>query len=315
VSTKTLATMADFRTAFREGRIDKLTYATALQGYHQALFEHAGYLAESDVAEIRIRRDEVVIVSTSGIQLVADPDDAHLMPNTLLNFGGHECDVQQMALRLAADVETVIDVGANVGWYSIQFSRSEATRTVYAFEPVSKTCGLLQRNLELNGVDKVRVFKMGLADSDGERSFHYTDKCSGATSMEAIPHLPDQEILRCPVTTLDLFAQHHDLGPGFIKCDVEGAELLVMRGAIETLKRHRPALLLEMLRKWAKKFDYHPNDIIHLLAGLGYACFTADGATLRRFETMADETVETNFFFLHEEAHGAALVDLVADTN
>lgn len=59
-----------------------------------------------------------------------------------------------------------------------------------------------------------------------------------------------------------------------------------------------------MLRKWSARFDYHPNEIIELFAGLGYRCFVTEGGKLRKFAKMNDETKETNFF-LHEVAHAA----------
>lgn len=53
-----------------------------------------------------------------------------------------------------------------------------------------------------------------------------------------------------------------------------------------------------MLRKWSAKFNYHPNDIIQLLAGIGYRCFTAQNDKLVPFSRMDENTTETNFFFL-----------------
>jgi hypothetical protein len=57
----------------------------------------------------------------------------------------------------------------------------------------------------------------------------------------------------------------------FIKCDVEGAELFVYQGAKATLMQQKPIVFTEMLRKWAAKFDYHPNDIIALFDELDIA--------------------------------------------
>jgi hypothetical protein len=94
--------------------------------------------------------------------------------------------------------------------------------------------------------------------------------------------------------------------PNVIKCDVEGAELLVFRGAEKTLNQSHPIIQCEMLRKWAKRFDYHPNDLIAYLAEFGYQCFhldPADPTKLVRFYTMIDSTVETNFYFLHPLKH------------
>jgi len=96
----------------------------------------------------------------------------------------------------------------------------------------------------------------------------------------------------------------------FIKCDVEGAELFVFRGAKETIATYKPIIFTEMLRKWAKKFDYHPNEIISLFNGLGYRCFSIRNGFLSELSYMDDSTVETNFFFLHKEKHMSQLQKL-----
>ena len=58
-----------------------------------------------------------------------------------------------------------------------------------------------------------------------------------------------------------------------------------------------------MLRKWTAKFNYHPNEIIKLFSDLGYRVFTVNREILVPFAAMDEDTVETNFFFLHPETH------------
>ncbi|MBV5329624.1 MAG: FkbM family methyltransferase, partial [Chlorobium sp.] len=92
--------------------------------------------------------------------------------------------------------------------------------------------------------------------------------------------------------------------------DVEGAELFAFQGAMKTLQRDKPIVFTEMLRKWAEKFNYHPNDIITLFSSLEYRCFYADGSNLKELAEMTDDTVETNFFFLHSGKHQQLIDEL-----
>ena len=73
------------------------------------------------------------------------------------------------------------------------------------------------------------------------------------------------------------------------------------RGGAEVLTKFHPIVYCEMLRKHAKRFGYHPNDIIDDMRRRGYRCFTFRKHQLISFEHMDETTVETNFFFLPEE--------------
>jgi hypothetical protein len=58
-----------------------------------------------------------------------------------------------------------------------------------------------------------------------------------------------------------------------------------------------------MLRKWAAKFNYHPNDIIDLFKSIGYKCFYSSNGKLKGIDFISEDTIPTNFFFLQPNAH------------
>jgi hypothetical protein len=68
----------------------------------------------------------------------------------------------------------------------------------------------------------------------------------------------------------------------------------------------------EMLRKWAKPFGYHPKDSISFMARLGYRCHAVGPAAPTPLNTMTDESVETNFVFLHGQRHAALAANVEA---
>jgi hypothetical protein len=113
----------------------------------------------------------------------------------------------------------------------------------------------------------------------------------------------DVEAIVCQLDTLDHFIQEHPLHLDFIKCDVEGAELLVLQGGLEAMKKHRPFVFVELLRKWSAKFNYHPNDYLKTMRDLGYQCVVLEGSHAVLCEEVTESTVQTNYFFLHGEKH------------
>jgi hypothetical protein len=121
--------------------------------------------------------------------------------------------------------------------------------------------------------------------------------------MENIQERAEINKVKCKVTTLDEFIKNQDVSIDLIKCDVEGAELFVFKGGLETIKNHKPVIYSEMLRKWSKKFGYHPDDIINLLAEFGYCCYGYVGNKLKRIYSVCPELDTTNFFFFKKDKH------------
>jgi FkbM family methyltransferase len=219
----------------------------------------------------------------------------------MLNWD-YEREVREMLFSLAKDGDTFFDIGANEGLYSISFAQRFPNSRVYALEPIDNTLELLRANITISGAENIYIFPYGLSDKSGYVDF-YVPADSGATSMAQLDEerFGHSEVQHSLVLSLDASVECLEIAPDIIKCDVEGAELLVFKGGAKTLEQHRPIIQCEMLRKWAKRFDYHPNDIIDFLSQYGYHCFTLRDGKLVRFEKMTDDTVETNFYFIHPE--------------
>jgi hypothetical protein len=83
---------------------------------------------------------------------------------------------------------------------------------------------------------------------------------------------------------------------------------MVVQGGRKTLQHHTPIILMELLRKWSRKFGYHPNDVLALLAEHGYSAwvFTNDGK-LQICPQVTEETVQTNYVFMHPQKHAEVI--------
>jgi len=203
------------------------------------------------------------------------------------------------------------DIGANVGFYSIVLSSYFPDLKGFAFEPIPSTFGYLKKNFELNQISRISAVNVGLSDKSGEFTFYSYPSHLGASSLAITVEASDRVEVRCTVSTLDEFCANHNQAIDFIKCDVEGAELNCFKGGIVTIKKDLPAIFVEMLRKWSAKFNYHPNEIIKLLSNIGYACFDFSSGKLVKFDKMNEETVATNFIFLHSQKHKVVINGLM----
>jgi len=297
--------IVDTRNAFLSGKISKPEFITAMyQTHHSTLFDYAHYLKQTNIASIEITDDAVVLTSRDkGVKMICPLGDYRVAPIEALNFLDYETRDSAMIMQLVSSNDCVIDVGANMGWYSINIAKTYPLCTVHAFEPIPQTYSFLERNLKLNEVKNVTPHHFGLSNECKELTFYFYPEGGVNASSANLSERADAQLISCHVKRLDDFAIDNKLRIDFIKCDVEGAELFVYQGAVDTLQKDKPIVFTEMLRKWASKFNYHPNEILALFASIGYRCFHTDGAKLKELIEMTDETIETNFFFLHSEKH------------
>lgn len=299
---------------FKNNRINKSDYIIQMHNYHKMFFEYADFIGTTDIQHIEISDGQVVTTSREhGIKMLCDPYDRRIAPIETLNFDNYEKTDCDMILQLVEDGQNVFDIGGNFGWYSLVIAKSKKVR-VLTFEPVPRTFGYLKQNVALNGLGNIELFNFGFSDQDQTLDFYYYPEGSGNASIANLSDTEGVQSIKCTVKKLDGFTQENSNRIDFIKCDVEGAELLVLRGGIESIKRDKPIIFAELLRKWAAKFNYHPNDVLNLLGDIGYRCFIVTGSNLFEVDKIDDNTVETNFFFLHQEKHSKQIVTFSRQT-
>jgi FkbM family methyltransferase len=156
--------------------------------------------------------------------------------------------IEYAAFRAAVTPGMIaLDIGANVGAYTVLLAQwvGKAGR-VYAFEPSSQAFRGLVRHCSLNFQDDV-VRPLAVAVSDREGSGNLIVASTAGESRLA-GGLDQAAVVTVAVTTVDNFCQRESLLPSFIKIDVEGEELAVLRGARETIQRagDRLALFVEL---------------------------------------------------------------------
>lgn len=299
--------LIQLRQAHESGETKKQDYIEAVHALHARLFDYPAFLVDTDVEALRILPDGVFIRSHSQqIELFLDPEDQHLVPYTLMNFRAYESAETEFLKSIIQTDSVVLDIGANCGWYSLALARHCPTSLIHAFEPIPHTYDILTRNINHNGLRNIVAHQLAFSNQEASLEFLHTPRCSGATSLlrtgQPVP-LEHLEKIACTSTTLDIFCAQYNLAPDIIKCDVEGAELMVIQGGTKMLTTHKPVILIELLRKWSRQFGYHPNDAITLLAQHGYRAHTLGDSGLKPCLGIDEDTVETNFVFLHSQQH------------
>jgi FkbM family methyltransferase len=133
----------------------------------------------------------------------------------------------------------VLDVGANAGAYSLLLGQwTGPTGRVYAFEPAPLEFDGLVRHVALNGMTAiVEPVRAAVSDTLARARFVAGEGAGqGRLAAEADAHA---QAVTVSVTTIDAFCAREHIVPAFIKIDVEGSEIAVLRGARDTLRRQR----------------------------------------------------------------------------
>jgi FkbM family methyltransferase len=143
---------------------------------------------------------------------------------------------------------TFIDVGAHVGTWTLHLAPH--FERVIAFEPDPRGWQVLSRNLKLNGIDNVEIVPKAVSNTTGSTRLNlFHNPCSNTVMDPGVMERTDSPIGQHEVETvsIDQFVESRGINDvDFVKIDAEGAELLIVEGAVRTLQRHLPDLFIEM---------------------------------------------------------------------
>jgi FkbM family methyltransferase len=208
---------------------------------------------------------------------------------------GLRCETYEVLFILSALEPGMVffDVGANAGLFTVSAAKKIGSKQVYAFEPCSSTCKLLKRNLQLNGFADVRVEQVALGDSAGKGVLQVNAR--GKDGLNTLGHAthPGSQVVgqeEVRIITLDAFLKDRGVARvDVMKVDIEGAELMLFRGARELLERaDAPLILYEGFGFLTRGFGYHPVEILWFLESCGYSLFALNGETGAISELKAD---------------------------
>jgi FkbM family methyltransferase len=164
-------------------------------------------------------------------------------------LGTWQPSIQAALGILIREGATFYDVGANVGFFSVIGARlAGPAGKVVCFEPVPDNFRQIRHNAMLNGFSNIEVVETALGSVNGERPF-WTSAEPTWGKLASTAKVPDKLTgeIKVAVKRLDGILASTDLrSPQVIKIDVEGAEVDVLSGALETLRACRPRLLIEL---------------------------------------------------------------------
>lgn len=183
----------------------------------------------------------------------------------------------------------MLDVGAQVGFYTLAFAKELKSGTVYAFEPVRSNAQRLRQNVEENRKEEVvNVYQIALGDRkkrahvevEGEgrsttgNAFEVRGKVKEfAEGTETVEYTP-----------LDSVAKIDSANCRLIKVDIEGGEVDFLKGADKFIQRGRPYIYGEFNAFWLKMYGQDFGEVVSLCEGWGYEVFEIEKGRVRKVQ-------------------------------
>lgn len=309
----------DLQNAFYNNQINKKLYWSLMRDNFSSVIPRLQALINNgeECENIVISGEGSYLTKKNGVKIYFDFSQTICRAEGDL-FMGKDYEKDEMdyigSYLKEGNYKNVLDIGGNVGIFSLDLSAKDDSIVYNIFEPIPNTYKKLLANLKLN--DKLdeyfKTYNIGLSDKEGSFDFYLpaTDEAAsmqpiddafylkGSNEMGEYTGKDKMEKVVCLVDTVDNVVSKNNIDNiGFIKIDVEGNEKFVLLGAKETLSKYKPLVYCELLRKHSARFGYHPNEVIDYMAGFGYKCYVMKDKELVQIDRITEETVETNFFF------------------
>jgi FkbM family methyltransferase len=202
-------------------------------------------------------------------------DSSKIMGAAFYWMGFHELNEWRFLNHYLKPDMVLADIGANQGEF-VLFSAKRLTRgMVLAFEPVDFLSEQLKVNIALNPFTNIRTFAFGLSDAPARIPIYMG--ATGAGEHEGLATIFQSDQRNRFIQEIELKVFDEEVGAmginrlDFLKIDVEGAELVVLKGSRKTIEKYRPAIMLEISEDTYRNAGYSVEDVKSFFHSLGYS--------------------------------------------
>jgi len=211
-------------------------------------------------------------------------------------FGQLKVDEIKVIKKYLKADDTFLDIGVHAGSWAIPISKICFKGHIYGFEALPYYAGVLEMMLKFMNNKNITIINNAVLDKNCQ--IKMINKDSNGNELTGLTHIKgdDEENdggIFVKGITIDSFIESKSVDQvGFIKCDVEGAELLVFRGAIQTIKKWRPIIFCEINDDYCTRYRYTSTDIFKFFSNLNYNSFTI--STSNEISSINVETYQGN---------------------
>jgi FkbM family methyltransferase len=216
-----------------------------------------------------------------------------------LYCGLYDYDEMNFLLRYLQEEDSFLDIGANVGIYTLLAAYKIQSGSIYSFEALPKNYSRLAENLNLNNFQQVKSFAIAVSDSTGSIALNLAE----GDSMPFITTTTTDNSIIVPTNTLDNCLQDQEVNNlTLAKIDIEGAEILAFKGATSLLKQQRPYVWILEINDTVNHFGHQKKDVVNFLQDYGYGLYSYNAKTNEVYTVNLEEKTGKNVLAIADSA-------------
>lgn len=219
----------------------------------------------------RVTNKAVDIELVDNVKLRCHPDSYSAA--SVLYCGLYDYNEMNFLLRYLRPSDSFLDIGANIGVYTILAASKIKQGSIHSFEVLPKNYQRLLENIELNHFSQIKPYQIAISDRPGKVSLNLVD----GDSMAFISENSAEKSFSVEANTIDnLLATENTDSLTLAKIDIEGAELLALKGASKLLKSKRPKVWIMEINSTISNFSHGKDDVVSLLKASEYSLYKYD---------------------------------------
>ena len=237
------------------------------------------------------------------------PDNFYMLLNPtehiqqqLFWYGYYEKELGQLLKKILKPGDVFLDLGANVGYFSLLVANNFPSVKITSFEPVTALFQFMNENISLNNIKNISAINTAVGEKNEEKELFVSSPDNAGMSSFQQPENYSGKKERVKVVTIDDWFKTSGLPKiDLIKIDIEGSELAALKGMKEVLQKQKPVLMVEINPETLKMFNLKPLDIYDYLKQFNFEGFLILENYRLKHSNPAEINHTANVLFIHNE--------------
>jgi FkbM family methyltransferase len=217
-------------------------------------------------------------------------------------YGYYEKEVGALLKEIVRPDDVFLDLGANIGYFSLLIASNSSSVRIISFEPVKDLFQDMNDNISLNNIRNISTINATVGEMNVEKELFVSASDNSGMSSFHQPENYSGKKERVKVVAIDDWFKTSGLSKiDIIKLDIEGSELAALKGMKEVLQKQRPVLIVEVNPETLSMFNLKTSDIYDYLKQLNFKGFLILKNGLLEHLSQPDITETANVLFIHSE--------------